>query len=196
MSEQPTWKCPNCGAGFLPGAQFCPSCGRPYYAPEPPTVTPPAPAPAVVVKPPVPRGFKVVTGLLALCLVAIVAVQLGSGRPGAGSAPRATAPPNPRAWMPGGFLPTMDPNVAYKWLKESEFDCELADSCWGMLVVTQSGCPSSLYVELSIEDAGGTAVGFTNDTVGSVRPGQQARMIFENFETGGRRASISEVACF
>lgn len=185
---QTTWKCPNCGSDFLPGAQFCPSCGRPYYAPTP---TPAAPSSR-----PSSRPIKLVAGVFVLLIAFAAIAQLGAGRGGGGSAPRATAQVAASAWMPSGFTLSSDTNVGYRWLKEGEFRCEFADRCWGLMVVTRAGCPSNLYVELSIADAAGRAVGFTNDTVGSVRAGQEARMIFDNFETGGRRASIADVSCY
>jgi hypothetical protein len=114
--------------------------------------------------------------------------RISSGSTGAVAAPAVVA------WMPAGFTSTDEPNIAIKWLSPGQFACELASTCWAALLVARDGCPSSLYAEVSISDDAGTAVGYTNDAVGAVAAGQQAKLIFENFETG-HHATLSKVAC-
>jgi hypothetical protein len=65
-----------------------------------------------------------------------------------------------------------------------------------MYVIPKDGCPSSLYVELSILDSAGNAIGFTNDTAGAVIAGQQAKMVFDSLESGAVKARLTDVSCF
>lgn len=98
------------------------------------------------------------------------------------------------AWWPSGFSATADPAVAYRWLAKNEFTCSL-DSCWGMEAIARDGCPASLYVEVSVSDSSGAAVGYSNDTAGAVRAGQHAKLVFENTESTGRTARLTNVTC-
>ena len=112
--------------------------------------------------------------------------------------PTATAAPTP-AWAPpaGYTIAPGEPTVGWRWMDGKEFDCTYSrGSCFGVEAVARDGCPSSLYVELSLQDASGTAIGMTNDTVGSVSPGQHAKLIFDTFEEAVRKARIAEVSCY
>lgn len=72
----------------------------------------------------------------------------------------------------------------------------IGPKCWGMELITQNGCPNSLYVELSILDEAGTSVGYTNDTTSALSPGQRAKMLFESFEDDAHSARLTEVTCY
>lgn len=64
----------------------------------------------------------------------------------------------------------------------------------GKLVITNhSSKPSDYYVELSIENAAGDNVGWTNAIAEHVRPGQLARVSFEVFDEGAHKAVVHEV---
>lgn len=114
-----------------------------------------------------------------------------TARPAAEPTIEATVAP----WWPADFSPfAEDRSIAWRWMESSEYDCT-ADSCWGMLVIPRDGCRSSLYVELSIQDGSGAAVGYTNDTAGSVSPGQRAKMVFDSYEPGAAKARLAEISC-
>lgn len=98
-------------------------------------------------------------------------------------------------WYPKGFDEYED-GIAYRFLKSKEFNCSYGDHCWGMYVISQSGCPSSLYVELTILDSNGSNIGFTNDTTSGLSPGQQAKMVFEDFTPGAQQARIAKISCY
>lgn len=135
------------------------------------------------------RAMATIFGLI---VVLIVIGALSKPTPGTSSQPVAPAPA--AAWQPAGFSLTTDQDVAYRWLGDSEFECEIVDHCWGMFVVSKNGC-SSLYVELAILDDAGNNVGYTNDLASGVAAGQQAKLVFPNLETGASKARISKVTC-
>lgn len=101
------------------------------------------------------------------------------------------------SWIPSNFDSwSADSNVAWRWLKASEYDCEYGDGCWGMMLIAKSGCPSGLYVELSLLDKNDVQVGYTNETVGSALPMQKTKMIFNSFEESAESGRISKISCY
>jgi hypothetical protein len=82
-------------------------------------------------------------------------------------------------------------------MKASEVTCTYSSgSCWGMEAIARDGCPASLYVEISILDASGAAIGYSNDVAGSVSPGQHAKLTFDTMEDGASKARLAEVSCY
>jgi len=101
------------------------------------------------------------------------------------------------SWIPSNFDSwSADSNVAWRWLKASEYDCEYGDGCWGMMLIAKNGCPSGLYVELSLLDKNDVQVGYTNETVGSALPMQKTKMIFNSFEESAESGRISKISCY
>ena len=98
-------------------------------------------------------------------------------------------------WYPKGFTEYKG-EIAWRWLEHGEFRCSYGDHCWGMLVVAKNGCPSSLYAEITILDGSGSNVGYTNDTTSGLSPGQQAKLIFEDFTPGADSARLGEISCY
>ena len=98
-------------------------------------------------------------------------------------------------WYPKGFTEYKG-DIAWRWLERGEFNCSYGDHCWGMLVVAKNGCPSSLYAEITILDGSGSNVGYTNDTTSGLSPGQQAKLIFEDFTSGADSARLGEISCY
>jgi hypothetical protein len=111
--------------------------------------------------------------------------------------PKPTPIPTPKPWYGSAYeLILADPPVAFRWLKGSEFDCSYSGaSCWGMYVIPKDGC-SSLYVQLSIEDGNGTVIGSTGDSVGAVKAGQRAKLIFDSFDDAAQSGRVSDVSCY
>lgn len=100
-------------------------------------------------------------------------------------------------WVPKDFeIWNDDPNIAWRWLEPNEFNCKYGDSCWGMVIISKDGCPSSLYAELSILDEAGTQVGYTNETMSSALPLQKSKLIFETYEESANSARISKISCY
>lgn len=134
-------------------------------------------------------------------IIAIVGLAVAYGAFGTPK-PQGAATPNPAApiaawWPPGFTVWSADSSVAYQWLTQGTFACTYSSGiCWGMTIVTRDGCPTSLYAEVSLADASGTAIGYTNDVAGAVSAGQRAQIIFDTFETTARTARISKISCY
>jgi hypothetical protein len=132
--------------------------------------------------------------LLVLGIIVWAVLSRGSGSSSSAAATQRPTQATPAAaWAPADYTISPDPKVAYRWL--SSVTCTL-DSCWGIEAIARDGCPNSLYVELSITDSSGAAVGYTNDVAGAVAPGQHAKMTFENTEERGKNATVSKVSCY
>lgn len=130
-------------------------------------------------------------GFGVLAVVAIAAV---------GQSMREPPPPLPTPvapWWPDDFTLSTDPNVAVRFMDQREFDCTYSGSrCLGMLVVSRDGCPTSLYVELTLLDSDATAIGYTNDSLGALRAGERGRLIFDVFDDDAADGRIADVSCY
>lgn len=143
------------------------------------------------------RGVSQRQLVVGLVVIVGIAIAINLGRGGLTRSTTGAPAAAPAAWTPpSGFTLTTDPTVAYRWLKAGEFHCVVADSCWGMNVVSRDGCPHSLYVELSVLNNAGTVVGYTNDVAGVLGPGQQAQLVFESVDDGAAKASVTKVSCY
>lgn len=98
-------------------------------------------------------------------------------------------------WYPEGFG-IFSNGIAYRWLENGEYRCSYGNHCWGMYVVVQNGCPTSLYVEITILDGAGTNIGYTNDIANRVRAGDKVKLVFEDFTPGARSARVAEISCY
>lgn len=85
--------------------------------------------------------------------------------------------------------------AAIRWLKPSQFDCEIADTCWGVEVIPVQYC-KRIYAEIALLNAQGTNVGMTNDAATDVKAKTKARFVFETFEKSAHNGRISELICF
>ncbi len=195
--------CPQCGAAKLVGAAFCGTCGRQWDTPEPwpnqSTATPALPVapagPVGWVTPPRPSSSHRARNLLLFALVA-GGLYVGSSVLGVSEAPARTPayePPVVNTWTPptGFETTTQDATVAVQWGSGCDASFE---GCWVLDVVTKDGC-STLYVELSVMDASGTAIGYTNDVLTGLAAGQRGKMTFQATDSGAQKARVSDVSC-
>lgn len=153
----------------------------------------PAPAFAPAAK----KAGNPVAGCLALVVMGGIAWWIFGPSGGAAVPARVKAPA--AAWQPpaGYMLAPGEPSVAVRWMDAPEVKCTYSTgSCWGIEAIARDGCPTSLYIEVSLLDSGGAAIGYTNDVAGSVTPGQHAKMTFDTFKDGIAHARISDVACY
>ena len=99
----------------------------------------------------------------------------------------------PKLIKPAKVYPTID-GIAYQWADNP--DCGYF-GCFGMTVrADDADCPNGFYAEINLLDASGTIVGYSNDTVGSLRTGQKAKLIFDITDDGVKSARISEFSCY
>ena len=145
------------------------------------------------------RGAVIVTAVVP-CPVPLPAQSMAQASPQPSIAPTPTpAPtrrPTPTPASETMHVWTQDPLLEWRWLDGREFSCEYdGAACWGMLVKAIAGCPRGLYGEVTVLDGSKIAIGYTNDTVGALGVGQQAKLVFESFESGARYAQPSELSC-
>lgn len=89
-----------------------------------------------------------------------------------------------------------DTSIKWRWLERDEYSSGSGGATWGILIEARDGCPNDLYAEIQIFDKDDFAIGWTNDTTGSLRPGQQAKLVFDTFEEGARSARPNEFNCY
>jgi hypothetical protein len=100
-------------------------------------------------------------------------------------------------WYPKDFK-LFDSNIAYRFLSyaKGEYRCSYSGSyCWGVEIVTLSGC-NNLYGELTILDSAGRNIGYTNDLTSGVRANERVKLIFDTFENGADQGRLEEVSCY
>jgi hypothetical protein len=115
--------------------------------------------------------------------------------------PIPTDAPTP-PWYPQGYqLYFKDPSIAWKW-DNSVSKCQDAYSvqgeyCWGMRVVTENGCQSSIYAEVNILQ-GQTVIDYSNDTLAALAPGQVGELAFKAFENTSSelQAQLNQINCY
>jgi hypothetical protein len=101
-------------------------------------------------------------------------------------------------WYPAGYSEATwasgTDKIAYKWVDRG-YGC---NSCyqWDINVISKEGCSSSLYAKVDIEK-NGVAIGWTNDSLGSLYAGQVGQMRFKYYGDGygTLTASIQEFSC-
>jgi hypothetical protein len=104
-------------------------------------------------------------------------------------------PAQERRWYPTGyFVYPQNPNIAGRW--DHSPHCDYGASCMGLYKFTRYGCPNLLYAELNILSRG-VVVSYTNDSLGSIRPRQIARLTFNVYDLpAGARGQLSKVDCY
>lgn len=96
-------------------------------------------------------------------------------------------------WYPEGFEETSFAGFAYK--NVSNQGCSYSfGSCAKFKIVSQTDCPSNLYVKTNLLD-NGTVIDWSNDSA-SVRAGQVALMETTFTADGGNQWQIVEINCY
>jgi len=101
-------------------------------------------------------------------------------------------------WYPAGYTEATwasgTDNIAYKWVDRRNdcYDCYQ----WDIDVISKQSCSSSLYAKVDIEK-NGVAIGWTNDSLGSLYAGQVGQMRFKYYGDGygTLTASVQEFNC-
>jgi hypothetical protein len=100
------------------------------------------------------------------------------------------------AWYPDGFT-EFSSNLAWRWGTKAETNCSYSSgACWSVMVISKSGCPSSLYGEIKIFDASDVQIDYTNDTTSTVSPLQKVKLTFDTFNKEAETAQIGELSCY
>jgi hypothetical protein len=97
------------------------------------------------------------------------------------------------SWVPAGFKAWIeDSNIAWRWANKNncnEYGCVTAE------FISRYGCPSGLYVALNWLDGNDSVVGYTNETLPSLLPSQNAKLTFEDYEDSSESGQISSIRC-
>jgi len=101
-------------------------------------------------------------------------------------------------WYPAGYSEATwasgTDKIAFKWV-DRRSDCYECYQ-WDIDVISKYGCSSSLYAQVDIEK-NGVAIGWTNDSLGSLDAGQVGQMRFKFYGEGygTLTASVQEFNC-
>ena len=107
-----------------------------------------------------------------------------------------------KPWYPKGYNEWPDdPTIAVEWDNHVS-GCQDAYSisgeyCWGMRIISQNGCSSSIYAEISILQ-GQTVIDYSNDTLPGLDPHQVGELAFQAFEnsSGNLQGQLKEIDCY
>lgn len=100
------------------------------------------------------------------------------------------------AWYPADYE-EFSSNLAWRWGTSKETSCSYSSgSCWSVMVISKSGCSSSLYGEIKIFDSGNVQTDYTNDSTSSVSPMQKVKLTFDTFNEQAKSAAIGELRCY
>ena len=64
------------------------------------------------------------------------------------------------------------------------------------MVISKSGCSSSLYGEIKIFDSSDIQIDYTNDSTSTVSPMQKVKLTFDTFNDQADSAQIGELKCY
>jgi hypothetical protein len=106
-------------------------------------------------------------------------------------------------WAPAGFT-QVDGNVAWRWATEKEQEGvygndECFDKCSyvAMVVTSNEGCTSGIYVAVNFLNDAGMVEDWTNDTVPALGSGQEAILLFTSYKsTGSGQVQMAEINCY
>ena len=97
------------------------------------------------------------------------------------------------SWVPTGFTAwSVDSNIAWRWASKdncNDYDCVTAE------FISHYGCTSGFYVALNWLDGNKSVVGYTNETLPSLLPMQNAKLTFEDYEETSSSGQISTISC-
>jgi hypothetical protein len=99
-------------------------------------------------------------------------------------------------WYPSDYTQYSD-DLAVRWGTSKETTCSYSSgSCWSLMVISKSGCSSSLYGEIKIFDSSDVQIDYTNDTTSTVSPMQKVKLTFDTFNEQAKSAQIGELRCY
>jgi hypothetical protein len=100
------------------------------------------------------------------------------------------------AWYPADYE-EYSSNLAWRWGTSKETTCSYSSgSCWSVMVISKSGCSSSLYGEIKIFDSSDVQIDYTNDSTSTVSPMQKVKLTFDTFNKQAQSAQVGELKCY
>ena len=202
--------CENCAFPLSEAALFCSKCGLKISIPE---VQPLQQSISdnyenVANSKSTRNPVKTISLLVIIGIIAVIAIStLGSSSDSTGSTtdtnptPASVTVDQPQipdtSWIPTGYnqYPN-DDNLAWRWGTTSETNCTYSTgSCWSLMVISQNGCPTSLYGEIKIFDSSGIQIDYTNDTTSTVSPMQVVKLTFDTFNENAAKAGVGKLDC-
>lgn len=93
-------------------------------------------------------------------------------------------------WIAGGN------GLFWRWVEIPGGACDLGDRCWAMEVEATQACLNGLYAEITIKDAQGRVIDWTNDTVNSLAAGEIALLDFYSYEEESDKAFLTQLRCW
>ncbi|MDE0975556.1 MAG: DUF4190 domain-containing protein [Candidatus Nanopelagicales bacterium] len=97
-----------------------------------------------------------------------------------------------KPWYPKGYE-ERSPGLAFK---PAKFSVSAYNSYyWRYYVVAKDGCPNGLYLEVNITDDSGRVIDWTNESIQSLAPMQEARVVFKTYEDDAASWEFSDISC-
>jgi len=98
-----------------------------------------------------------------------------------------------KPWYPKDYKEYY-PGLAFKPAKFS-VDGGYGSYYWRYYVVAKDGCPNGLYLEVNITDNSDRVIDWTNESIQSLAPMQEARVVFKTYEDDANSWDFSDVSC-
>ncbi len=98
-----------------------------------------------------------------------------------------------KPWYPKDYEERI-PGLAFKPAKFS-IDGGYGSYYWRYYVVAKDGCPNGLYLEVNITDNSDRVIDWTNESIQSLAPMQEARVVFKTYEDDAASWEFSDVSC-
>lgn len=134
-------------------------------------------------------------------VIVVVGLLLVSMCSGSGGGSSSSVADTAQTWdPPEGYarqVTDRGSQLGVKWDTPKRSECTgYNTTCFALDVVSEKGCPRSLYVSITILSKAGENIGWTNDTAQGVQPGEPVRLVFDTYERGADSARIAEVNCY
>jgi hypothetical protein len=107
-------------------------------------------------------------------------------------APQSVTPVN---WFPTGFHEWgADSNVAWRWNSSGSCKSGSDGGCYFATFISHTGC-SNFYAAINLLDSSKAVVDYSNATLPTLQPLQQAKLEFSDVYGKSRSAEMSQITC-
>lgn len=142
------------------------------------------------------RNFKTFV-IVAIVLAAIYFYNSGNKSGSTYTNTSNSVPTSNTTWVPSGYNAwSSDSNIAYKYVDNPK--CTYSDGiCVAINVVTERGCPTSLYGEISLSDKAGIQYDYTNDSISSLPAGSIGELTFNILDYERFNSfNLTKISCY